>query len=53
MIVRRRFKGVIDGQVKEFRPGDTITEDEAKELGLSGKSHLAKKESKRAQSAKA
>jgi len=46
MIARRRFEGVIAGKVKEFRPGDTITADEAKEMGLSSKPHLAKKEAK-------
>lgn len=53
MIAKRRFSGVVAGVVKEFRPGDTITEAEAKELALSSKPHLVKKEAKSAKSAKA
>ena len=52
MICARKFTGIIGGKEKDFRPGDTITAADAKELGLSEKPHLAEKEVKRAKPAK-
>lgn len=46
MIALRRFTGVIAGKVSEFRPGDTISADDAEAMGLASKPHLAKKEAK-------
>lgn len=46
MIALRRFTGVIAGQVREFRPGDTISADDAEVLALASKPNLAKKEAK-------
>lgn len=38
------FVGVIGGEEKHFRAGDTITAAEAKELGLTDKPHLVVKD---------
>lgn len=46
MIAKRKFIGVIDGEEREFRPGDTISAKEAKEMGLEGKPALASKKGK-------
>lgn len=46
MIAARAFVGVVDGKEKAFGQGDTITDAEAKEMGLSKKPGLAKKEPK-------
>lgn len=43
-VAARRFSGVTGDEEKIFRPGDRITEAEAKELGLDGKPGLAVKE---------
>lgn len=53
MICKRKFTGALKAGPKVFRPGDPITTGEAKELGLADKSHLAKKDGKRAKPAKA
>jgi hypothetical protein len=46
MIARRKFTGIVKGVPKTFRPGDKITEAEAKELGLAEKPELAAKAAK-------
>ncbi len=46
-VADRRFSGVIDGAEKIFRPGDPITEAEAKELALDAKPRLAKPQAKK------
>lgn len=41
MIALAKFKAVVDGEEKTFNVGDTITDAEAKELGLANKPNLA------------
>ncbi len=53
MIAAQRFTGIIDGEEKCFRPGDTITAAEANEMALAEKPHLVKIEANSAKSAKA
>lgn len=53
MIAVRRFTGVVEGSEKVFRPGDHVTEAEAKEMSLASKPGLAQKEPVSAKSAKA
>ena len=42
-IAIRFFVGVIDGAEHSFAPGDSITDAQAKELGLGQKSDIAKR----------
>lgn len=53
MIAQRRFEGVVAGEVKQYRPGDKITTEDAEAMALASKPHLAKKEPKNAKPAKA
>lgn len=46
-VAQRAFVGVIAGAEKPFAPGGDITDAEAKELGLKGKSELAKPQTKK------
>ena len=48
MIAARPFVGVVGGKEKPFATGDTITKEEAKELGLNlkRKKHLVIREKK-------
>ena len=47
MIAARAFSGVVGGVERRFRPGDPITADEAKEMGLARKAGLTKKLAKK------
>lgn len=42
----RKFTGILAGREKVFRPGDPITEAEAKEMGLASKPGLSKRQTK-------
>ncbi len=44
MIAVKRFVGIIGGEEKVFNAGDKITKAEAKELRLTEKPDIAKKE---------
>jgi hypothetical protein len=46
MIAARKFVGIIGGKEKVFAAGDSITADEAKELNLSAKPDLVRKNAK-------
>lgn len=47
MIAAKKFEGVIGGKLVTFAKGDTITKDQAEEMGLQDKPGLAKKETKK------
>lgn len=40
MIVKAPFEGVIDGEIKKFAVGDTITKAEAEELNAEAKGFI-------------
>ena len=46
MIVLRKFKGIVAGAEKTFKPGEKVTAAEARELGLAEKPELAGKAGK-------
>lgn len=47
MIAAKKFEGVIGGKLVTFQEGDTITKDQAEEMGMQDKPGLAKKEAKK------
>ena len=51
MIVIKSFEGVIDGELKKFAVGDTITKAEAEELNAEAKGFIKAKKPTKAETA--